>query len=255
MSLQALAAVFEFEFRRTLSWRRSLFVLALALFPVLLLGLMQLEGASLRGRGMGERMAFILVPEVICVMGLLLWATPCIYSELEEKTWAYIAVRPVGRGTILMGKYLAAVAWTLVTATLSLALCLGIVSGSVDLAPAASGLGALVLISALAYGAVYVLLGVLFPQRAMVTAVAYTALMEGVIAWVPATTINRFSVLHHLRCLLIKWATVPRGFEETYKSTNPAWQHLLILAGLTAAALAVAVFVLRRRQLVIAVEA
>ena len=49
---------------------------------------------------------FGLIPEVITLFGLLLWVTPVVQAELEGRTWIYLAVRPRGRVSMLLGKYL-----------------------------------------------------------------------------------------------------------------------------------------------------
>jgi ABC-type transport system involved in multi-copper enzyme maturation permease subunit len=259
MRLPAAWTVFTFDFRRALTWRRLLIGLGLALFPVAMIALVQYQGAHLERNDRAELALFLLIPQVICVLGLLLWATPAISSELEAKTWTYLTVRPVDRGSILAGKYLAAVAWTVLCAWLSLALCLGVLSKDMDVLRLGGSLGLLVLGACLVYGALYTMIGVLAIQRAWVAAVAYTALMEYVVAWIPAT-INQFSVQHHLRCLLMKWVIrdpSPHGpgFDIAFASDWPAWQHVALLAGFAVALLTVAVVVLRRRQLVGAAEA
>jgi hypothetical protein len=116
-----------------------------------------------------------------------------------------------------------------------------------------------IFISSVVYGALFTLLGVMFLQKAMVAAVAYTALVEVAVAFVPAT-INHFSVQYHLRCLLSKWV-----FEHPLPHDHPMktfffsdwqpWQHVVVLLALAVALMTAAIVVLRRRQLVSAVEA
>lgn len=260
MQPQAILSVFEFDFCRTLTWRRSLLVLAIAIFPVALIGLVQYQGAHLEHGDRAGFALFFLLPFMTCLVGLLLWACPTIHMEIEERTWTYLAVRPVGRGAIVLGKYLAAVAWTSVCVGLGLVLCLALLYPKVDVLALGLRFGALCVLASLTYGALFVLFGVLFPHRAMVAAVAYTAGIELTAGFVPAT-INRLSVQYHLRCLLQKWGLIdpmlhspdPR-FRDMFFSGWPAWYHILFLTGLSAAALTVAVLVLRRRQLVTAIE-
>ncbi len=250
--------VFEFEFRRTLTWQRSFMAFALAMFPVVMIFLVQLKGAQLEIEDRSQIVLFVLIPGVTCVMGLLLWATGTINTELEERSWAYLAIRPVGRGTILIGKYLSAVAWTVLCALTSLVLCFAILMIYGDSFAPVPALALLVLLSTASYGAVFTLIGVLFPARAMVAAVAYTAIMEGAVPWLPAA-VARFSVFFHLRCLFAKWLLdFPSGhgteFDNTFFGTMPAWQHLALLVGLIAALLTIATVVLSRRQLILSVD-
>ena len=252
----AVWSVLQFEFRRTLTWQRLLFVAALALFPVGMISLIQYQGGHLeRGPAAGIAL-FVLIPEVACLMGLLLWATPAIQWEIESKTWFYLAVRPGGRDSILVGKYLAAVAWAILCGWLSLALCLGVLSSAMDVTHLVLPFLGLIVFACLAYGSLYILISVLFLQKAMVAAVAYTAVMEVVIAWIPAV-INHFSGQYHLRCLMAKWIDWPMArpsprFDALFLSAAPAWQHALLMLGATAVLLGAAVLTLRCRELVTA---
>jgi ABC-type transport system involved in multi-copper enzyme maturation permease subunit len=189
----------------------------------------------------------------------LLWATPAVHAELDGKTWAYLTVRPAGRGPILTGKYLAAVAWSTLCAWLSLALSLGVLCWEMNVLRPGFGLAVSIFISSVVYGALFTLLGVIFLQKAMVAAVAYTALMEIIVGFVPAT-INHFSVQYHLRCLLSKWIVehpLPpdHPMQTVFFSSWQPWQHLVVLLSAAVVLMTVAVALLRRRQLVSTVEA
>ena len=130
MRLRAAWTVFAFEIRRALTWRRLL-QMAIALIPVGLIAMVQHQGGHLERNDRAGLALFFLIPQVLCLLALLLWATPAIYAEVEAKTWTYLAVRPAGREAILAGKYLAAVTWTVACAGLSLVLCLGVLAGEV----------------------------------------------------------------------------------------------------------------------------
>jgi ABC-type transport system involved in multi-copper enzyme maturation permease subunit len=255
MNVWATWAVFRFEWGRTLTVPRLAFSGALGLFPVLLLALVQSLGAHLEREGLGLLTLFVLIPQVLCMMGLLLWATPVIHSELEGRTWAYLALRPAGKGSVLLGKYLAAVAWTALVAQVSLALSMAVVRPEVDAMRVWGVLGGLTIFACLAYGAIYVLLGVIFLRRAMVAAVVYTLISEFALTWVPAT-IRQLTVQYHLRCLAAKWmgySELPRHVridKELIFSSASTFQHLAILAAFTAVLLAAAMVILRRRELV-----
>ncbi len=201
-------------------------------------------------------MNFILIPEVVCLLGLLLWAVPVIQAEVEGKTWPYLAVRPCGKVPLLLGKYLTAVLWTAAAAGLAIVLVLAAALPREGAASLALVLAGLVAFSSLAYGAMFVLAGVVFLRRGMVIIVGYTFVSEFLVSFVPAM-INRLTVLYHLRNLMAKWlpaAYVPR-WARLLQSDLPAWQHVLFLAGMTAILLVAAALILRRRQLITAPEA
>lgn len=128
---------------------------------------------------------FFIIPEVTCLLGLLLWASPILSSELEGKTWLYLAVRPGGKAANLWGKYISAVIWTAMSAFVSLLFSLSLVDSD-DIFRLLLTMSALVVLSCLAYGALFTLLGVVFQKRAMVVAVAYTILFEGIVSLIPA---------------------------------------------------------------------
>jgi ABC-type transport system involved in multi-copper enzyme maturation permease subunit len=234
---------------------RLLFGLGLALFPPVMVALIQYQGGDFKRDVAGPIVLFLLVPGLTCAMALLLWAIPAIPSEVEGRTWPYLAVRPGGKQAVLLGKYLTAVVWTVAVAWISLTLCLLVIRPEEHPLGTWYVLAALAGLSALSYGSLYVLFGVVFLRRAMVIAVAYTFLMEVVTSFIPAV-IHQLTVQYHLRSLLAKWmwwAELPTRIptdQQWLFSKAPAWQHALILLGLTAVMLTAATVVLRQRQLV-----
>ena len=81
MGLWTTWTVYRFERARTRTVSRLVFGAALALFPVAMVALIQYEGGHLEIEGRRAATLFILVSQVVCLMGLLLWATPVIHSE------------------------------------------------------------------------------------------------------------------------------------------------------------------------------
>ena len=63
-------------------------------------------------RNMTVVMIYALIPEALCVLGLLVTMCPVVADELERGTWIHIAVRPGGRQNLLLGTFAAAVLWT-----------------------------------------------------------------------------------------------------------------------------------------------
>jgi hypothetical protein len=120
--VRAIAAVFAFECRRAIGWRRGLLVLGLASFPAAILWLIRHQGGQLDQQEAWPLALFVLIPELVCLLGLLLWITPLVQTEVEGKTWPYLAVRPAGKLPVLLGKYAAGVFWTMLTGWVALAL-------------------------------------------------------------------------------------------------------------------------------------
>jgi small basic protein len=144
---------------------------------------------------------FVLLPEVLTVLGMLLWATPIVNSELEGQTWIYSVIRPGARRSMLLGKYIVAVVWTC-SCTCAAASIAVPITGMPDAMKAWSTICMLCIVSAAAHGALFVFIGTFFQRRAMVSAFVYAIVIEGVLAWIPAT-INQFTIGFRLRSMLV----------------------------------------------------
>ncbi len=244
----ALLQVIRFEGRRTRTNGRVGIWLALATFPSLLMILLQAQARQTIPSEPLALMTFYLVVQVGCMLGLLLWATPAVGSELESQTWVYLAMRPHGKTATLLGKYAIAATWT---ASAGLVSAAGVTFFSRYPEPLtlAAALMVLVLISSLCYAALYVLIGVVFSARSTVVAVVYTLLIEGVLSSIPAT-INKFTVCYRLRAILAEWvelAEVRNAVEELF-GYEPIWQHVAYLALYTAIVLTIALVVVRYKE-------
>jgi ABC-type transport system involved in multi-copper enzyme maturation permease subunit len=234
---------------------RLVFGAALALFPLLIAVLVQSQGGHLEREGAAAVALFALVPQIVTILALLLWVTPIVHAEMEGQTWIYLAVRPAGKGSIVVGKYLAAVFWTVLVALAALTAAMLYIRPETDALHDWGVLAGLTLLACLAYGSLYALVGVIFLRRAMVAAVGYTFLSEFILTWLPAN-VHQLTVQYHLRALGLKakgWDSLPPGMqfdERLLFSAAPAWQHVAALAAFAVVLLALAVFVLRQRELV-----
>ncbi len=257
-------AVFRFEFGRSLTVSRLTGWLVLVLFPVFLISIVKyydvnadpLAGMPHVTQPTWGTFLFGLIPEVITLLGLLLWATPVVHSELEGRTWIFVAVRPRGRVSILLGKYLAAVAWTVLAGWTSASVCILIIHPQ---HPWQLWLviNALVLLSSVAYGALYCMIGTLIQQRAMVIAVAYTLIFEFLISLVPAL-FNKLTISYRLRNLLFNWMSWRDQLDPNIRvimGDEPSWLHLVVLGCITVALLVAAIQIIQRTEYVTAREA
>lgn len=254
-----IAAVFSFEWRRSLTFARLGWLVALSVFPaaVVLLINLALEGSSPQGQtdvGAWSMVLFVLGPVVVSMLGVFLWATPAISSELEQRSWVYLAVRPNGTTAILLGKYLFAVTWTLVPALAGLTVAVLLIPVEWDAAFRLwHTMARLILLATVSYGAIYMLIGVTIQKRAMVIAVAYSMVLEGVIAWIPAM-VNQITIQFRLRSLLIRWGYLQdtelgKNFAaQKFFSGAPAWQHVMVLVVGIVVVLCISVAVLRFRE-------
>jgi ABC-type transport system involved in multi-copper enzyme maturation permease subunit len=195
---------------------------------------------------------FGLIPEVITLFGLLLWVPALVHAELEGRTWVYLAVRPRGRVSVLLGKFLAAIVWTVLAGWISTTICILVARPENALRLWGTMVG-LVALAGLTYGAIYSLLGVWLHRRAMVVAVAYTLSFELLVSIIPAV-INKFTVQYRLRNLLVTWMDwweiIPDEVTAVLMGTEPAWLHLLILAAVIIAVLIIALQLIQRKEYV-----
>lgn len=212
--LRGAIGVFRYELSRSLTPFRVLLWFALMLFPVALVGCVRF--AIFRAGNVDDALdgfpvvLFVLLPEVITILCMLLWATPIVNAELESQTWVYAVVRPKARWSLILGKYLVAVLWTAsctsLASTLSIPL-LGI-SGSWK---AWVALVSLCFLAAFCYGSLFMLIGTLFQRRAMVVAFIYAIIIEFLMATIPAV-INRFTFSFRLWSIFFNSIDLPPQF-------------------------------------------
>jgi hypothetical protein len=203
--------VFRYELMRSLTPLRILLWGGLLLFPVILVSFVRFvmirAGASSDDFLALTIVLFILLPEVITILCMLLWATPIVNAELESQTWVYSVVRPKARWALITGKYLVAVAWTASCTSLSATLAVPIV-GMTGAFKIWLTLSSLCWLSAICYGALFMLIGTLIQRRAMVVAFGYTILVEFILATIPAV-INRFTISFRLWSILYNSIDIP----------------------------------------------
>lgn len=242
--------VMLFELRRSLTVGRMAMWLLLVAFPIAIVAVVCTVARSREVHiaapdeyveALGFTVYF-LIPEVTCLLGLLLWATPAISTEIEGQTWIYLALRRSGRSMVLIGKYLTAVAWTLSAALVSITVCVWLV-GSADASRLWWVMSGLAVLSCFAHAAIFLLIGTVFYRRTMVSAVFYTMLVEYGLSFVPAL-VNKFTVNYRLRGLLangMQWETVRSRAENIFGSESVS-THLLALALITIGLLGAALY-------------
>lgn len=261
-----VGAVFLFEWKRALTWQRMLWWWVLAVFPVFIIGLVvftvreEARNSIEMWMGLCAWLLFALIPMLVSMLGTLLWTTPAVSAELERRSWIYLAVRPNGGSAVLLGKYLASVTWVIPPALLGLSLAVPLCgfSNVEESLRVWWTMVRLTLLSAPAYAAIYLLVGVLMPRRAMVVAVAYTLIFELIISFVPAV-INKITVQYRLRSLAAEWCDIAIkegdvASVQTLIGTEPAWHHIVILFGLTLSVVVASILILRVREFSTAAE-
>ena len=117
--IHSIIATAQFEMGRMMTLRRLAVTGVLATFPPLMMSFML-------SQGMHQESIFVIavLSGTVCLLSLLLWATPNVYAELEGKNWTFVTSRPHGRWSILFGKFLLAVFWSFVIGWTAMSLSL-----------------------------------------------------------------------------------------------------------------------------------
>lgn len=261
--MNALRAVFVYEWRRSLTLGRISWWFAMAAFPVMItvlirtLGDFEIDGDLEAQKSMWSVTLYALIPGVCVALSVLLTAAPAVASELEQRSWVYMATRPNGIFWLLLGKFLVSVTWATTAAwagtTFSVMLC-----GMDEKLRMWLSLAALSLLSSMAYSAVYMLVGAISPKRAMVFCMMYTVIVELVFGSIPAV-INRMTVQFRLRTLFVNWMPLDKRIKE-----ESVFQYVMIegssfmqcfwLITLSVLFLVAAIIVAHRREFTSATE-
>ncbi len=237
--LWGILGVAKLEIQRSLTTARILTWLAMVLFPVRIVSVtvwqmsfFKSNLADAQAKFAFSMMLYLLLPQVVTPLGLLLWATPVVSAELEGQTWVYAVTRANGRRAVLLGKYLVALLWSSTSAIAAATLAIPI-TGMPDAFRAWFVIVGLIILSAIAYAALFVLIGTLFQRRAMITAFVYMIGVESFLSLVPAT-INQLTVSFRLRSILFQSMDLDLQFanqrQQWFLDATPIWQSVCYLA-------------------------
>lgn len=246
--LAGILAVAGFQLRRMLTARRLLLGLVGAVFPAAVtLAVRRIESGF--NRDFLVVLVYALIPETICMLGLLVTMCPAVADELERGTWAHIAVRPGGRRALLVGTFLAAVAWTSGVAIVSVVLTLA-AAGVDGLVGLTAMFAALVVLSCIGRAALFSLPAVIAPKRALVASVGAAIVVEYLAGFLPAV-VNQATVSLRLRSLLVAWMQWRQRLPAEMQllvDPQPPWVQIAAVAVLATVLLAAAAVILEFRQ-------
>lgn len=258
--LKAVPSVVDYEIGRSFKPARiAMFLLMVAIPTALLITVASQTPERFRNQEQTNivfsMLLYALVPQILTMLGMLVLASPIVHTELEGQSWIYSLVRYQGRRALLLGKYIVAVLWTT---------CAGILTASLSIPflPLHSPLQAwgtislLCILSSLAYGALFALIGVLFQKRVMVISFIYALVAEGLLAWLPAV-INQFTIAYRLRSILMRWMgfDIDKLFPSNGMAQNgmvaldpTGWVQIAWVLGISAGLLILALWLVERIQ-------
>jgi len=252
---RGILAVAGFQLQRLLAPQRLLLAAVGAAFPAaVMLAVRQVAGDL--DHDFAVVLIHALVPEAVCMLGLLVTICPLVADELERGTWQHLVVRPGGRRSLLLGTFLAGVGWTSAVATFSLGLTLA-AAGLPNAARLAVIFVTLVALSCIGRAALFALPAVLVPKRALVASVAVALVVEYLAGFLPAV-VNQATVSLRLRSLLVDWMgwhlRLPPEL-QLLVDPQPPWVQITAVFFLAAVLLTTAGVILTRRQFPPAEEA
>jgi hypothetical protein len=207
--------VFDLSLGQMLWSRRSVFLGILLGGPVLLalivrmlsgrFGAPQVNGAMVSGDAIFGLMVWLLyIRFIIPVLGVF-YGTALIADEVDDKTITYLFTRPIPRGAVLVGKYLAYLVSTvlLVLPSVMLVFFLVVPIGGGTIAGAFPSLIAdfgMLTAGLIAYGAVFAFVGARL-KRPLVTGLVFAFGWEPAILLFPGY-LKRFTVAYYLQALV-----------------------------------------------------
>ena len=213
--LYSAMRVFDLSLGQMLWSRRTIFMMLVVGVPVLLAlvvrfidsmsgSAMQVNGVSMDGPAIFGMMIWMFFVRFTVPVLSIFYGTALVADEVEDKTITYLFTRPIPRGAVLVGKYLAFVASTLLVVLPSVMLVWLLV------VPIRGSLGAsfpellkdlgILAVGFAVYGALFAYIGAKFKRPLMIA-------LFFVFAWEQAALLfpgymRRFTIAHYLQGLV-----------------------------------------------------
>jgi len=262
--LSSSMRVFELSLAQMLWSRRTIFmalvvggpvVIALVVRLMIALGLPLERGAT--GPAVFGAMIWGLYVRFAIPVLAVFYGTSLMADEIEDKTITYLFTRPIRRGSVLLGKYLAYLACTamVVLPSIVLVYLLIVPSGGGSLAatfPAlVKDLGILMLGLAV-YGALFTFVGAWF-KRPVLTGLVFLFGWEQAALVFPGD-FKKFTVAHYLQALVPH--TMPQEglaslLQSVFRDAPAISTSLVVLVLVTVCALYLAMRTVERREYVL----
>lgn len=246
-------ATCQFELKRSMTPQRLSISAVLSLFPPVMLVLMTSISRASNTFSSTEFLVVFLVA-MVCMLSLLLWATPNVSTELEGRSWMFIASRPQGRLSNVLGKYFASVIFSFSICLIATTICipLAVLLEQVqDPIRLWISYNTIFLLACITYGAVLSLIGTLFYRRAMVIGAAYILGFEAIVGRIPAV-IGKISASHHLQNLGMHWNPLLKlqidSFFEIPTALTEQWISFSALGAITLIGIVTACLVIATRE-------
>jgi ABC-type transport system involved in multi-copper enzyme maturation permease subunit len=261
------ARIFDFSLGELIWSRRTIFMALVVGAPVVLATVARLVQAS----GIAPLRVNGVQVDAVSIFGMIIWVlflrfiipvlgvfygTSLIADEVEDKTITYLFTRPLRRGAILLGKYLAyLVCTTLVVLPSVMVVYFMLVPFSevgrsfpalvTDLGLLAAGIAT--------YGALFALVGA-WLKRPLVVGLVFVFGWEQFAMLMPGY-LRRFTVAYYLQALVPHAMPADQSvtslLQSVFAETPSAAVSLLVLGAITVGSLALAMRVVERKEYVL----
>jgi ABC-type multidrug transport system permease subunit len=212
--ITASTRVFELSLGEMLWSKRTIFMALVVGGPVILAVVVRLlqasgipalrvNGARVGGGAMFGMMIWVLfVRFIVPVLGVF-YGTSLVADEVEDKTITYLFTRPIQRGAVLMGKYLAYLVCTALVVLPSVMIVYFMIVPFSDV-PATFGLLVkdlgILAIGLAVYGALFALIGAVL-KRPLVIGLVFAFGWEQMALLMPGY-LKRFTLAHYVQALV-----------------------------------------------------
>lgn len=264
--LSAAVRVFQLSLGEMLWSRRTIFMALVVGGPVVLAiitRLLQASGMSavrvnsvrIGGPGIFGMMIWLLFLRFIVPVLGVFYGTALVADEVEDRTITYLFTRPIQRGAVLLGKYLAYLVCTTLVVLPSVMIVYFML---VPFSAVASTFGALlkdlgILALGLAvYGAVFALIGAVL-KRPLVIGLVFALGWEQVALFMPGY-LKRFTIAYYIQALVphaMPSDDTTTLFQAIFRDVPSAGAALFWLFFALVASLALATRAIERREYVL----
>lgn len=258
--------VFDLSLGEMLWSRRTIFMALVVGGPVILalivrvlntfgMSALRVNGRVVEGIDVFGVMIWVLFLLFIVPVLAVFYGTALMADEVEDKTLTYLFTRPIPRGAVLVGKYLAYVACTMLVVLPAVMLVYFLV---VPLRQVPASFGNLVIdlgllgLGLVVYGALFALVGAFF-KRPLVIGLFFIFGWEPTVVMLPGY-LRQFTVAYYLQSLVphaMPSSGITSLLQGMFRDTPSASVSLMWLALATALFLWLATRVVERREYVL----
>lgn len=266
--LSSSLRVFDLSLGQMLWSRRTVFMglvvggpvvmaLLVAIVDALGAGGMRVNGVRLQGPAVFGMMIWVFYLRFTVPVLAVFYGTSLIADEVEDKTITYLFTRPIPRGAVLVGKYLAYLACTAMVVLPSVMLVYFIVvprGGNLgDTFPSLVADLGILLLGLAVYGALFAFVGA-WLKRPVLTGLLFVFGWEPVILVVPGY-LKKLSVAHYLQSLVPHAMPADNSavalLSSLFRENPPLGAALVTLAVMLVAFLWLATSAVDRREYVL----